>query len=380
MYVWALKHWNKYGECPTIVTTKDNFPTARILKVEDTVEYLLDQMVDARRRQATVEMIQDAAAMIDDDNDFDGALSLVRQQVALIEDEGSFADSDVDVTQTTEDRLEHYAGLKDLKGGMLGYATGKPTIDRATNGLQGGQLITVVAQPKAGKSTLMVDLAKYMHQNSDIPVLVVSFEMTNAEQEMRLDAMIGKVSASRLRTGRLNPLEEERLRKGLKAFSRREEFWLTSDIAGATVSGIAAKVEKYKPAVVLIDGVYLMIDEISKEQNTPQALTNITRNMKRLALRTHLPVVISTQALTWKMTKKKVTADSIGYSSSFFQDSDVILGLEHVMLDDGEPDELQRRLKVIASRNSPNVAATLLWDWESSTFEENGEYFVEDVA
>jgi hypothetical protein len=81
-----------------------------------------------------------------------------------------------------------------------------------------------------------------------------------------------------------------------------------------------------KPDIVFVDGVYLMMDELTGEMNTPQAITNITRAMKRLAQRIDLPIIITTQTLLWKMRAGKVTADSIGYSSSFFQDSDVILG------------------------------------------------------
>jgi replicative DNA helicase len=376
MYTWLLGHWAKYGEMPTDITVKDNWPTVRILEVGDTVEYLLDQMVAARKYNATVRMIQKSGEMLEDEKDFEGVLSFVRARVVEIDDEGGSISSDVDVTKTTEERLTEYAELKNVENGMLGYETGFPTIDRATNGLQPGQLVTTVAQPKAGKSTLMVAIAKHIHQNYDARLLLISFEMTNKEQEMRLDAMVGSVSSARLRTGQLKPSEERRLQQRLGEFAKRDEFWLTQDASGSTVSGIAAKIEKYKPSIVLIDGVYLMIDEISKEQNSATALTNITRNMKKLALRTNIPIVISTQALLWKMQKKKVTSDSIGYSSSFFQDSDVILGLEHVPGEDGENDEFMRRLKVVDSRNCPPVSANVLWNWEESVFEETGEYEV----
>ena len=43
--VWSFvrQHWTKYGEVPTAVTVKDNFPTYRLLAVDDSLEYLLDQ-------------------------------------------------------------------------------------------------------------------------------------------------------------------------------------------------------------------------------------------------------------------------------------------------------------------------------------------------
>jgi hypothetical protein len=61
----------------------------------------------------------------------------------------------------------------------------------------------------------------------------------------------------------------------------------------------------------------------------------------------------------------KVTADSIGYSSSFFQDSDVILGLEPVP----DYDDL-RTLKIVASRNCGPSETSLTWKWETGCFHE----------
>jgi hypothetical protein len=64
----------------------------------------------------------------------------------------------------------------------------------------------------------------------------------------------------------------------------------------------------------------------------------------------------------------KVTADSIGYSSSFFQDSDVILGLEPVP----DYDDL-RTLKIVASRNCGPSETSLTWKWETGCFHEESK-------
>jgi replicative DNA helicase len=125
-------------------------------------------------------------------------------------------------------------------------------------------------------------------------------------------------------------------------------------------------VQSKNPDIVFIDGTYLMIDEQSGESNTPQAITNITRSLKRLAQKINKPIVISTQALTWKMKKGQVTADSIGYSSSFHQDADVIFGLqrEDELVDD------TRLLRVVASRNGGLSEVSLMWDWNTGHFRE----------
>jgi replicative DNA helicase len=112
-----------------------------------------------------------------------------------------------------------------------------------------------------------------------------------------------------------------------------------------------------------------MTDEQSGEANTAQALTNITRSLKKIAQRFQRPIIITTQVLNWKMKKGNVTADSIGYSSSFLQDADVLLGLQK----EDENVEDTRLLKVIASRNSGPAEVSLLWDWNEAQFREIDE-------
>jgi hypothetical protein len=62
----------------------------------------------------------------------------------------------------------------------------------------------------------------------------------------------------------------------------------------------------------------------------------------------------------------KVTADSIGYTSSFLQDSDIVLALQR----QDEEDDSSRSLTVAASRISGMGSTDLMWDWEEGRFEE----------
>jgi RecA-family ATPase len=140
-------------------------------------------------------------------------------------------------------------------------------------------------------------------------------------------------------------------------------FHLVDAINGLTVDSLVAKAEQLNPDIIFVDGVYLMLDSVTGEANTPQALTNITRALKRVAQKLDVPVVITTQTLLWKMKGGKVSADSIGYSSSFFQDSDVIIGLDTI-----EGDERHRNLRIVQSRNSGPEDNSITWNWDTGCF------------
>jgi replicative DNA helicase len=364
--VWKfiVSHWSKYQEVPTAVTVKDNFPTYRLLAVEDSIEYLLDQLVDYRRRQKAIEIIQDAADSIAE-GDHASAIATMSTGVAKISDEGVGASRDVNLTAEPLTRYDEYLAVKTRPNGLIGMATGFSLIDQATAGLQPGQLVVIIAPPKTGKSVVALQTAVNLHNDGFVPMFQ-SFEMSSHEQQTRHDAMRSNISHARLTRGALKVDEEARYQKMLKKMEAMHNFYLTDGPAADTISGLAAKVEKIQPDVVFVDGVYLMTDEVSGEANTAKALTNITRSLKKLAQKIEKPIVVTTQVLEWKMKKNRVSASSIGYSSSFFQDADVILALER----QDEEDDSSRLFRIEASRNCGKVEMELLWDWENGKFQE----------
>ena len=368
MWKFLRTHWTKYGEVPSAVTVKDNYPTYRLLAVEDSIEYLVDQLVAYRRRQKAIEVVQSAAEFIAS-GDHDQAIAEMSSGIATIYDEGAGLTADVDLTKDALGRFDEYLAVKTRPNGLIGYSTGFRTIDEATAGLQPEQLITIIAPPKTGKSVLAMQMAVNVHEDGFVPMFQ-SFEMSNIEQQHRHDAMRAHIAHSRLTRGKLHLDEEKRYKESLEKMEEMHKFYLTDSTSAMTVTGLAAKIEKIKPDIVFVDGVYLMVDEATGESNTPQALTNITRNLKRLAQKQRIPIVITTQVLLWKMKKRQVSADAIGYSSSFFQDSDVILGLQK----QDEEDDSSRELRVVASRNCGPASTDLLWDWEEGKFEEYGSF------
>jgi replicative DNA helicase len=364
--IWKFirEHYGKYSEVPTYATVKDNFPNFTALKVEDTIEYLIDQMVAFRRRTLTLQGANHVVEKLQN-NDHEAALTEMSNTVTVVNEQGVQGTTHVDLSKNPQKRFEDYENFKEHD--LLGVATGFRKIDEATAGLQGGQLITVIAPPKTGKSQIALQMAINVHENGLVPMFQ-SFEMNNHEQTQRHDSMRAHLANSRLRRGALNEQEVARYSDMLTSLSERQPFHLVDAINGLSVDSLVAKAEQLKPDILFVDGVYLMMDSVTGEANTPQALTNITRALKRVAQRLNIPVVITTQTLLWKMRGNKVSADSIGYSSSFFQDSDVILGLEVV---DDNP--AIRALRVVQSRNCGPEETSITWDWETGCFHDEAK-------
>lgn len=362
--VWKFiaKHNEKYGEVPTAVTVKENFPTYILHAVEDNVEYLIDQLIEYRKRQKTIDTLLEAQQSVQQ-GDHNAAIQTMSSAVQSLLNDNTRESNDENLSENPLERYDEYLSIKTRPNGLLGISTGFKTIDDITAGLLKQQLWTIVAPPKTGKSVLAMQMA-IRAQDENLKVMFQSFEMTAREMKTRYDAMRAHISHGRLIRGALRPEEEKSYRVHLSEL--RQEFWMPDNIAARTITGLSAKIEKFKPDIVFVDGMYLMMDEETGETESERSLRSLTRNMKRVAQRYDVPVVVSTQALRSKMRGGKVTADSIGYTSSFLQDSDIVLALQR----QDEEDDSSRSLTVAASRISGMGSTDLMWDWEEGRFEE----------
>jgi replicative DNA helicase len=277
----------------------------------------------------------------------------------------------VDIISNWEERLARYEEMRNTPNSLRGIPTGFTGLDRITAGLRPQQLVTFVGEAKKGKSLMTLIMASAAHMHGTSP-MYVSFEMSIEEQTARYDALLSGVSHTRILRGDMSQKDMEKLSKALRLQKNMHPFVMTEDTSSlTTVSALTGKVQQYRPSVLFVDGVYLMDDEQGEPKGSPQALTNITRSLKRLAQRFDIPIVITTQVLSWKLGNKKtrqVTADAIGYTSSFAQDSDLVLGVE------SDPDiDNQAIIRVLLARTAPKGEVRIKWDWDNMDFTEVDE-------
>lgn len=371
---WIVNFWNEYGASPTRAAFAKNYPAYELLDVEEPFQYLLDELRTLRKFTLLQTGLLDAAQKLNDTESTSPVEEAQGIIAARLEEINTSISElrDTNIVETWDARMKKYQMYKDTPSSLRGITTGFDGLDRLTSGFQPEQFIIIVAPPKAGKSTALIAMALAAHRAGKVPLLV-GFEMSNEEQEARHDAMLAHVDYRKLLAGQLNSTDMERLRQALRKRRNMQPFILSSDINSATtVSGLSAKVAQYRPDIVYVDGAYMMDAEgISADKGSPQYITHITRSIKRAAQRLGIPIVATTQALTWKINKKSgISADSTGYSSSFGQDCDTMIGIDPVIGLDGLPNDNERKFKVMLSRSGPNGEMRVKWDWTSGDFEE----------
>lgn len=364
VFEFVMKHYRQYGETPLISTVKRNFPTYSVIKVDHQLRYYCDEIRMAHLQDELTLVLADMQEALEERRPKE-ALSILQSTVGGLSQIDTVM-VDENFVEEWEKRLEEYEELRENKGRLRGYPTGFPSIDRATQGLQAAQFVLFVGPPKSGKSTILLVAGKNAHA-AGAKVLAINFEMTNQEQGTRYDSIVAGIDHQRLLTGNITREDIKTLERVGKEREGMRDFISSTDIASATtVSGIAAKIDQYKPSVVLIDGIYLMDDENGEPKGSPAALTNITRDIAKLCKTKNVNITGTTQVLLSKISHARgITASSVGYSSSFAQDCHVMIAVEDV------PDEDNtQQLKVLLSRSGPKVECEIEWDWSTGTFEE----------
>ena len=121
--VWSFvrSHYAEYNEVPTATTVKDHYPNFQILNVEDTVDYLLDTIVEFRRRlltrQGAEEVLQDLQG-----NNHEAALITMAATVERVNLQGNLGTHEMDLSKNTDERYQEYLELQ--KHEILGVHTG----------------------------------------------------------------------------------------------------------------------------------------------------------------------------------------------------------------------------------------------------------------
>jgi replicative DNA helicase len=362
VFGYMVDYHSRYGKTVTAQALKDEHPNYRLRTTNEPYDYYLDRIFAQHERAILADTVNEAFSALEHDD-----VKLSREALAKgLQRLGLETNilSDINATETYRDRYAEYVEAREHVDELSGIDTGFGTLNMLTGGFQNEQFIVLGGAAKQGKSFMLMELA-IGAQADNRKVLFVSFEMSKKEQLARYDGSTCGVNATRLLHGRSTEMEMRKLRKNMAIRKHMKPFIVSTDIsATTTVSGLAAKIEEHQPDIVFVDGLYLMDNEIGAEPGSPRAFTAVSRSLKRLAQRLKIPIVGTTQALTSKMKGDAVTMHSLGWTSAWSQDADLILGAAR------ESGSDLIKFSIVAGRQASPFDIPIKCNWEESEFTE----------
>lgn len=257
-----------------------------------------------------------------------------------------------------------------------GITCGFRNIDYYIRGLNKGEMIILAARPSMGKSALMLCMAMETAKH-DNPTVVFSMEMSKSSLAER---MISMVSSTDMGSIRKNFVSQERLAQMYQEIAPVANSPLyIDDSAMLSPSAIATRLIRYKKQwnikVAFIDYLQLMYLG-TKIENRQQEVSKISSELKALAKRLEIPIVVLSQlnrGVEYRADHRPKLSD-LRESGSIEQDADVVLLLHREdYYRKGEQDyrETGESLCIVAkNRNGPTGDGRLLFIPEHVSFKD----------
>ena len=210
---------------------------------------------------------------------------------------------------------------------ITGLPTGYREFDKMTAGLQPDNLIILAARPAVGKTAFALNIAQNVATSTDTSVAIFSLEMSAESLVNRMLCAEGSINANHLRTGQLDEGEWKNLIVAMGSLSNTSIF--IDDTPGIKMAEIRAKCrrlakEKGNLGLVVID--YLQLIEGSNKESRQQEVSEISRQLKKLAKELGVPILALSQlsrGVEQRQDKRPVLSD-IRESGSIEQDADIV--------------------------------------------------------
>ena len=270
-----------------------------------------------------------------------------------------------------------YSALSDAAvngGGIPGLSTGMPDLDQVTMGLKKGELILIAARPGQGKTSMALNLARYIGEHSGQTVAVFSLEMSREELVQRLLSSAAMVDGKKLAMGRLSPAEWDRVVAAASQLSKTDIR--VDDNSTLSVADMNAQCRRLgNLGLVVIDYLQLMQTSGSgrsyASESRTQAVSDMSRMLKIMAKELNVPVICLSQLnrANESRTNKRPMLSDLRESGSIEQDADIVIALyrDGYYNKEAENPNLAEAI-VLKNRHGETKTVELMWMPEYTSF------------
>ena len=270
-----------------------------------------------------------------------------------------------------------YTALSDAAvngGGIPGLSTGMPDLDQVTMGLKKGELILIAARPGQGKTSMALNLARYVGEHSGQTVAVFSLEMSREELVQRLLSSAAMVDGKKLSMGRLSPAEWDRVVAAASQLSKTDIR--VDDNSMLSVADMNAQCRRLgNLGLVVIDYLQLMQSSGSghsyASESRTQAVSDMSRMLKIMAKELNVPVICLSQLnrANEGRTNKRPMLSDLRESGSIEQDADIVIALyrDGYYNKEAENPNLAEAI-ILKNRHGETRTVDLMWMPEYTSF------------
>lgn len=271
------------------------------------------------------------------------------------------------ISEVLHKTIEHIDELHQRDEQITGISTGYHHLDEMTSGLHEDELIILAARPGVGKTAFALNVAQNIGTSTDETIAIFSLEMGAEQLVNRMLCAEGNIDASNLRNGQLTSEEYNNLFVAMGSLSEADIY--IDDTPGIRTPEIRAKCRRLKQekgsiGLIVIDYLQL-IEGSSNRESRQQQVSEISRQLKKLAKELSVPVIALSQlsrSVEQRQDKRPILSD-LRESGSIEQDADIVAFLyreDYYRGEEGEEDRiLDNTVEVIIEKNRSGARGTV---------------------
>lgn len=363
-YLFILSHYDKYDQIPDREQILEDFdPSYEFVETERNLEFILDSVSKYFTRGIVDVAIGDLVEMFQEEN-IEAVIETMRNLVEKIDAIGRPDHTSITFNEIAKDIMAHINRPK-----AEGIKMNIPAVDENFGGMQPGQLITLLGRNKGMKTWLLLKLAVTAWDQGASSV-VFSVELSATQIIDRLISIFAETRYEKIRKNTLSASEIrhiESVAESIVGDDAAVKVTIERDIQKFTIDDVRRSVEKHQPAIVFIDGFYFMQDkETGKTAINWEAHENLAADLKRLAERTGVIILVTTQVQEKQHNEKNgVAASTMMGGTGLVKASDLVLGV-----DKPSRESSVQKLPMLANREGEEVDSVIVWEFDKMTFEE----------
>ncbi|MFQ6014632.1 MAG: replicative DNA helicase [Anaerolineae bacterium] len=217
------------------------------------------------------------------------------------------------VSTLLDEYFERIDYLSDHQGEMIGIPSGFADLDKIIGGFQPSDFIVIAGRPGMGKTSLALSIAQSVAVKHRACIALFSLEMSGEQLVQRLVSNETSIDSQRLRLGRINDEELDRVAQAIGLLSDTAIF--IDDTPAISSLELRSKARRLHAEqglqMIIVDYLQLMYAGRPTE-NRVQEISFISRSLKALARELRVPVVAVSQlsrAVESRRDKRPILSD-----------------------------------------------------------------------
>lgn len=215
--------------------------------------------------------------------------------------------------------------------GLSGVPSGFTSIDKVTLGWQPSDLIIIAARPSVGKTAFVLNMARNMAVEHNVPVALFSLEMSSLQLVNRLMISETGLDSEKIKGGKkMADYEWTQLEERLKQLEKAPIY--VDDTPSLSIFEFRSKARRLVAnsgvKIIIIDYLQLMSGPPELAAMREQQVAAISRSLKAIAKELNVPIIALSQlsrAVEMRGGNKRPQLSDLRESGAIEQDADIVM-------------------------------------------------------